>query len=172
MKNIILCGFMGCGKSTVGKLLAKKLGMTFVDMDAYIEEKAGMTVKEIFAGFGESHFRDLEHQACIDLNATGNKVIGAGGGTLTFDRNTKVLKENGTVVFLEVSYEILCERLKNDTARPLLHCENRNEKIKELLEARTPIYKSVADITINGNLVPNKVVPEIIVESREPRPNN
>lgn len=170
MKNIILCGFMGCGKSTVGKLLAKKMGLSFVDMDSYIEEKAGMTVKEIFAKFGEPHFRDLEHQACIELNSTGNKVIGAGGGTLTFDRNTEVLKQNGTVVFLDVSYEVLCSRLKNDTTRPLLQCENRNEKIKELLEARTPIYKSVSDITINGDLVPNKVVPEIIVGAGFSRP--
>ena len=162
MKNIILCGFMGCGKSTVGKLLAKKLGMSFIDMDTYIEEKATMTVTEIFAKYSEGHFRDLEHQACIDLNSTDNKVIAAGGGTLTFDRNTKVLKENGTIVLLEVSYETLCSRLKNDTSRPLLQCENRNEKIKEMLDIRMPVYKKAADITINGDLVPNKVVPAII----------
>lgn len=162
MKNIILCGFMGCGKSTVGKLLAKKTGMTFVDMDSYIEEKAEMTIKEIFAQLGESHFRDLEHQACVELSETGNKVIAAGGGALTFDRNIEALKKNGTILLLDVSYEMLCIRLKNDTTRPLLQCENRNEKIKELLEARMPLYRKAADITINGDLVPNKVVPAII----------
>ena len=162
MKNIILCGFMGCGKSTVGKFLAKKSGMTFVDMDTYIENMAGMTVKEIFAEKGEAHFRDLEHQACIELSQNGNKVIAAGGGTLTFDRNINALKNNGTILLLEVSYEKLCIRLRNDTTRPLLQCENRNQKIQELLTKRMPIYKKAADIIINGDLVPNKVVPEIM----------
>lgn len=162
MDNIILCGFMGCGKSTVGKLLAKKTGMTFVDMDTYIEQQSGMTVKEIFDKFGESHFRDLEHQACIELSQSGNKVIAAGGGTLTFDRNISVLKEKGKIILLEVSYPHLCSRLQNDNTRPLLQCENRNEKIKELLDKRMPVYKKAADIIIDGNYVPNKVVPQII----------
>lgn len=162
MKNIILCGFMGCGKSTVGKLLAKKTDSTFVDMDSYIEEKAGMTISEIFAQHGEDYFRDLEHQACVELSETGDKIIAAGGGALTFDRNIEALKKNGTILLLDVSYDMLCIRLKNDTTRPLLQCENRNEKIKELLKARMPLYRKAADITINGDLVPNKVVPSII----------
>lgn len=162
MKNIILCGFMGCGKSTVGKLLAKKMGVSFVDMDAYIENKSQMTVKEIFEKHGESYFRDLEYDACVKLSKTGDKVIAAGGGTLTFPRNVDVFKKNGLILFLDVSYKALCTRLKNDTSRPLLQCENRNEKIKELLDKRMPVYKSVADYVIKGDLPPNKVVPQII----------
>lgn len=162
MKNIILCGFMGCGKSTIGKKLAKKTDTTFVDMDAYIEEKSKMKVKEIFEKFGENYFRDLEHQACIDLSKTGDKIIAAGGGTLTFQRNIDALKENGKVIFLDASYEAICIRLRNDTTRPLLQCENRNEKIRELLGKRTPVYKSAADYIVEANLPPNKVTGKIM----------
>ena len=83
MNNIILCGFMGCGKSTVGKNIARKSGRRFIDMDAYIEEEAGMTVSEIFAREGEEGFRDREHQACLELAQKSNAVIAAGGGALT-----------------------------------------------------------------------------------------
>lgn len=162
MNNIILCGFMGCGKTTVGKNLAKIADMKFIDMDKYIEEKEQMTVKEIFAEKGEDGFRDMEHQACIELAKENNNVIAAGGGTLTFDRNVEVLSKTGTIVLIDASYKILCDRLKNDTARPLLQTENRNEKIKELLEIRMPLYKKASSITVNGNLPPKKVAQEII----------
>lgn len=162
MKNIILCGFMGCGKSTIGKILAKKTGTTFVDMDNYIEKKAGMSISEIFEKHGEDHFRDLEHQACIELSQTDNKIIAAGGGALTFDRNITALKENGTILFLDASYKAICIRLKNDTTRPLLQCENRNEKIRELLEKRVPLYRKAADLTVEANLPPNKVTAKIM----------
>lgn len=161
MKNIILCGFMGCGKSTVGKELSKILNTTFVDMDSYIENKAKMTVAEIFEKYGEGGFRDMEYQACLELSETNNKVIAAGGGTLTFERNVNVLKQNGVIVLIDCSYEVLCQRLANDTARPLLQCENRNDKIKELLTKRMPIYKSACDLTVNGDFLPLEVAQNI-----------
>lgn len=153
---------MGCGKSTIGKLLAKKTGTAFVDMDDFIEKQVNMSVREIFDKYGEDYFRELEHQACVELSKTGNKVIAAGGGALTFERNINALKENGKILFLDVSYSALCIRLKNDKTRPLLQCENRNEKIKELLEKRTPIYQSAADYIVEANLPPNKVARKII----------
>ncbi len=162
MNNIILCGFMGCGKTTVGKNLAKTANMRFIDMDKYIEDKAHMTVKEIFAEKGEDGFRQMEHQACIDLAKESNNVIAAGGGTLTFQKNVDVLTKTGIIVLIDASYETLCDRLKNDTARPLLQCENRNQKIKELLEKRMPLYKKAAEISVNGNLSPKKVAQEIL----------
>lgn len=162
MNNIILCGFMGCGKTTVGKILAKTADMRFIDMDKYIEDKAHMTVKEIFAEKGEDGFREMEHQACIDLSKEINNVIAAGGGTLTFQRNVDVLSKTGTIVLIDASYEVLCGRLKNDTVRPLLQCENRNHKIKELLEKRMPLYKNAAEIFVNGNISPKNVAQEIL----------
>lgn len=162
MKNIILCGFMGCGKSTVGKELAKLIGFSFIDMDEYIEKKANMTVKEIFAKFGEAGFRDMEHNACVELSKEKSRVIAAGGGTLTFQRNVNALKENGVVILIDASYETLCERLKEDTQRPLLQCANRNEKIKELLEKRLPLYKEASDVSVDGNNTPLNVAQSII----------
>ncbi len=151
MKNIILCGFMGCGKSTIGRRLSKKTGAEFVDMDKYIEEKAGLTVAEIFEQFGEEGFRKMEREACRELAEKSGLIIAAGGGTLTFRENVDVLGSTGRIVFINVSYEQLCERLKRDTRRPLLQVENRNERIRELLTERLPMYNRAASIVVDGN---------------------
>ncbi|MCH5303234.1 MAG: shikimate kinase [Ruminococcus sp.] len=151
MKNIILCGFMGCGKSTIGKILSNKTKMPFIDMDKYIEKKTGMTVSGIFEKYGEGKFREIESEVCLELSEKSDLIIAAGGGTLTFQKNIDVLKRTGRIVFIDVKYEMLCKRLKHDKKRPLLQVENRNEKIKELLKARTPIYKSAASIYVDGN---------------------
>jgi shikimate kinase len=157
MKNIILCGFMGCGKSTIGRKLSKRLEKEFVDMDRYIEAKEGLTVKEIFEKYGEEKFRELETQACRELSEKSDLIIAAGGGTLTFQRNIDILSSTGRIVYVDVKYEMLCERLKRDTRRPLLQVENRNEVIKELLEKRRPIYERAASIYIDGNFTSGKV---------------
>jgi shikimate kinase len=157
---------MGCGKTTVGKSLAKLSDMDFVDMDKYIETNANMTVKEIFAEKGEDGFRDMEHQACKELALESNKIIAAGGGTLTFQRNIDVLSKTGTIVLIDTSYETICKRLAHDTTRPLLQCENRNEKIKELLDKRMPIYKKASSVSVNGNCTPKKVAQEILEKLR------
>lgn len=161
MKNIILCGFMGCGKSTVGKELSKLINANFIDMDSYIEAKANMTVTEIFANYGEDGFRDMEHDACVQLAQGNNNVIAAGGGTLTFQRNVDILSKTGVIVLIDTGYETLCSRLADDTQRPLLQCENRNEKIKELLTARLPLYKKACSIIIDGDAPPINVAKQI-----------
>ncbi len=162
MKNIILCGFMGCGKSTIGRKLSAKTDMPFIDLDRYIEDKAGITVKEIFEKYGEEKFREMETEACRELSEKEGLIIAAGGGTLTFQRNIDILKKSGRIIYIDVKYEILCERLKRDTRRPLLQVENRNEVIKELLEKRAPIYKKAASVYIDGNFSTNRVT-EIIL---------
>src|SRR5574344_604698 len=111
--NVILCGFMGCGKSTIGKKLGKFTGREFVDMDNYIEKKSGITVKEIFAKFGEDYFRDLEHEAACELAQKQNMIISAGGGTMLYERNVAALKATGTVVLLNVSLSTLKYWLRN-----------------------------------------------------------
>lgn len=148
---------MGCGKSTIGRKLSQRLEKEFVDMDRYIEAKEGLTVKEIFEKYGEEKFRELETQACRELSEKSDLIIAAGGGTLTFQRNIDILSSTGRIVYVDVKYEMLCERLKRDTRRPLLQVENRNEVIKELLEKRRPIYERAASIYIDGNFTSGKV---------------
>jgi shikimate kinase len=162
MKNIILCGFMGCGKSTIGRKIANKTEKEFVDMDRYIEKKAGMTVSEIFEKYGEEKFRELETEACKELSEKSGLIIASGGGTLTYQRNIDILKKSGRIVYIDVKYEMLCKRLKRDTRRPLLQVENRNAVIKELLEKRRPIYEKAASIYVDGNFTSGRVADIVI----------
>lgn len=161
-KNIILCGFMGCGKTTVGENLKKKAGMYLVDTDAYIEKTQNMTISEIFAEYGEDHFRELEHQACKELSQKKGIIISTGGGALTFQRNVDVLKETGTIVLIDVPLEVLKERLKYDKTRPLLQRPDKDEAMKALYEKRMPLYKNAADIVINGDNSPLQVAINIL----------
>ncbi len=156
MNNIVLCGFMGCGKTTVGKNLARKAGRKFVDMDYYIEEKENMKISEIFEKYGEAKFRDIEHNACLELAKTRGLVIASGGGAFTFQRNVDAFKGRDKIVFLDVPLDIIKLRLKNDTTRPLLQRPDRDEAMRELYEKRLPIYLSAADITVSGKNTPLK----------------
>lgn len=154
MDNIILCGFMGCGKSTVGKNIARKTGKRFIDMDRYIEEKAGMTVSEIFEKYGEDGFRELEHEACKELSAMQNMVIASGGGALTFSRNTEVFRGKDTIVLLDVPLHVIQHRLRNDKRRPLLQRPDKNKVMEELYRKRMPLYHEAADIVVKGKNTP------------------
>lgn len=162
MNNIVLCGFMGCGKSTVGKNLAKKSGRKFIDMDSYIEEKEGFTVSQIFEKFGEAHFRDLEHQACIELSKKNNLVIASGGGAFTFERNVEVFKGKDTIVLIDVPLEIIKQRLKNNKTRPLLQRPDKDIVMKQLYEKRFPLYKKAANIIVSGKTTPVKTAYSIL----------
>ena len=154
MNNIVLCGFMGRGKSTVGKNIARKSGRKFLDMDSYIEQKAGMTVSEIFEKFGEEKFRDMEHDACVELAELEGLVIASGGGAFTFKRNVEAFKGKDKIVFLDVPLGIIKNRLKNDTTRPLLQRPDRDRVMKDLYNNRYPIYHAAADIVIKGRNTP------------------
>ncbi len=162
MKNIVLCGFMGCGKSTVGALLAKKTGMAFVDLDSYIEKKEKMTVSKIFETGGESYFRSLERQAVEEISLKNGMVLAAGGGTLTFRENVDTLKKNCLIVLLDLPVETVALRLENDTTRPLLHRPDKDQVMRELYEKRLPLYKAAADIVIDADRSPMQVCMDII----------
>lgn len=153
---------MGCGKSTVGRRLAERLQMTFVDMDAYIERQAGCTVSDIFRDMGEAGFRKLEHDACCTLGSDSGLVIATGGGAVMRDDNVEALKANGTIVLLEVSVDCVLSRLKNDTTRPLLRQPDKRRAATELLEARIPFYLAAADIVVNGEADADTVVTAIL----------
>ncbi len=145
---------MGCGKSTVGKNIARKTGKKFLDMDSYIEKKAGMRISEIFEKYGEDKFRDMEHEACIELSQTSGLIIASGGGAFTFQRNVDVFKGKDTIVFLDVDLEVIKYRLRNDKTRPLLQKPDKDKVMKELYEKRYPIYQSAADVVVSGKSTP------------------
>lgn len=162
MDNIVLCGFMGCGKSTVGKNIARKTGKKFLDMDSYIEKKAGMTVSEIFDKYGESAFRDMEHEACKELSEMKDLIIASGGGAFTFERNVEVFKGKDTIVLLDVPLNIIKYRLRNDKTRPLLQRPDKDKAMQELYDKRLPLYQSAADIIVSGKNTPIKTAFTVI----------
>lgn len=160
--NIILTGFMGCGKTSVGIRLSYTLRRTLIDTDKWIEKKQGKTVSEIFASEGEEAFRRMESECIRELIGTADgQVISTGGGLPVRKENRKLLKELGTVYYLKATPECVYERLKGDTTRPLLQGENPREKIRELLEAREAFYQEGADVIIE---VSAKSFEDIITE--------
>ncbi len=150
VKNLVLCGFMGCGKSTVGRELAAQTGLFFIDMDNYIVEKAGLPIEEIFARHGEPYFRMLESQACQELSQRGGQVIATGGGALTFPKNAAVLRQNGLIILLDVALPILCARLDQDpTPRPVLQKARETGMLEALHAERMRLYQQAADLTVS-----------------------
>ena len=165
-KNIVLCGFMGSGKSVTGKALANCLNAEFIDMDAYIEKTENMSVSEIFEKFGENHFRNLEAKASATLGTFENKVIACGGGTVVNPENTMALKQNGELFYLSVAPETVINRLKTDNTRPLL-AKNKENAVNSLLNSRAPIYEAAADHIIDANKSVTEVVEQILKIVRE-----
>lgn len=163
MNNIVLIGFMGSGKTTVGKKLAEELEIEWLDIDTEIEKREGKPISEIFAEKGELYFREIETGYIRSLLSVQKTVISTGGGIVLKEENVALLKEIGMVIFLHADFSQIIERLKEDTTRPLLQGENREEKVMNLLEQRDPSYLSAADIIIQttGKGV-NNVVEEII----------
>jgi shikimate kinase len=163
MNNITLCGFMGCGKSTVGKSLAAKLGTEFIDMDKYIENAADMLIIDIFETLGEPTFRKFESETAIALSKKENIIIAAGGGAVLKEENVKAFKNGGKLVLIDVPLSIIKERLSGDKTRPLLIRANKDKRMLQLFVTRLPIYSNAADIIIDaGNKTPEAIADEII----------
>ena len=120
-KNIVLCGFMGSGKSTIGNLLSKKMGMAFIDLDAYIEKKENKSVSQIFADSGEEYFRQLEKNAVKELAYKKSVILATGGGTLTFQENVDVLRNaDNKIILLDLPVEVVEQRLHRCTGMRLI----------------------------------------------------
>lgn len=161
-KNIFLVGFMGAGKSTVGKILADKTRYTFLDADKVIEEKAGTTITQIFAEHGEPYFRNLESESLEELADDSNQVIATGGGVVQRERNWQAIKNSGISIYLKASVETIWDRIKNDTSRPLLQVDDPVETARELLNKRAEMYEK-ADIIINTDELSLEQVADNIV---------
>jgi len=147
-RKVVLIGFMGTGKTVVGKALAKELGWRFLDTDVIIEKKEGRRVSTIFKREGEAYFRDVETRVIKDVSRLKNAVISAGGGAVLRDENVKYLKKNGVIVCLDASPRVILSRLKGDRSRPLLGKRHRLKNVRRLLRLRKPYYQ-VADYTVS-----------------------
>lgn len=165
MGNVILIGFMGCGKTTVGLKLSYRLRRSIIDTDKEIEREEKRTISEIFATDGEPYFRDRE-TACLQklTESTNNQIISVGGGLPMREENRRLLHELGQVFYLCAKGETIYERVKDDTTRPLLQVEDPLAKIETLLQERDPYYRAAADVVI---AVDGKSFEEILSEIEE-----
>ena len=145
-RNIVLVGFMGTGKSTVGKILAKRLGRTWVDVDQRIEEAEKRKIGDIFEKDGEAGFRALEKEMVRRVCGGANLVITTGGGAVLDEENMRALKQNGFLIALDASPETIYQRVKDSRHRPLLKSGDLMGEIRRLLEARRPFYAK-ADVS-------------------------
>ncbi len=163
--NVALIGFMGTGKTVVGKALAKKLNWTFVEMDSVIEQKAGKTIPEIFQQDGEIVFRELEIAVTKEVSQEENRVIACGGGVVLNQINIDRLRQKSKIVCLTASPTVIMKRTLSDGGeRPLLKVADPILTIRELLRFRKPFYERAANITINTSKLDVDTVTEQIIE--------
>ena len=146
--NIFLIGFMGAGKSMIARTLQRELGFPLVEMDERIVQEQGMSINDIFAQYGEAHFREIESQLVVDLGKQEPSIVSCGGGVVVRPENTQNMKKSGRIVLLKASPETIFERVKNSTDRPILNGHMNVEYIAELMEKRRVLYEEAADITI------------------------
>jgi len=142
MKNIVLLGFMGTGKTSIGRSLASKLQCRFVDVDSMIEFERGEKINEIFAKHGESYFRALEREMIITVSHYKNTVIATGGGAVLYPENIDQLRRNGVLITLTAAPEVILERTAKKTTRPLLNTPDPKQAIAMLLAEREPLYQA------------------------------
>jgi shikimate kinase/3-dehydroquinate synthase len=161
-RSIVLVGMMGAGKTSVGRRLAAKLGLPFVDADAEIEAGAQMTVPEIFDRFGEAYFRDGERKVLARLIADGQKVLATGGGAFMNEQTRQRIAERGVSIWLKPDFDVLMRRLRKRTNRPLLQTPDPDETARQLLVERSPIY-GLADLIIESRDGPHETVVDAIV---------
>ena len=143
--NIVLIGFMGSGKSSIGRLVAGRMGFQFVDTDALIVQRAGMPIPQIFAESGEESFREQETAAIESLGPLSRCVIATGGGAVLREKNRALLRALGFVVLLTASEETIFRRVARNTKRPLLQTENPRETVAQMLAARREVYEAAAE---------------------------
>ncbi len=163
--SIALVGFMGTGKTAVGKLLAKKLGKEFIELDALIEEKAGKSIPEIFRQDGEIAFRQLEIEVTESIAGRKNTVIACGGGVVLNTINIDRLRRDCVIIHLTAAPSVILKRTAADRdSRPLLAAGDRSQQIERLLKYRQPFYERAADITVNTSRLKVEEVIGMIID--------
>ncbi len=166
MENIILTGYMGSGKTTIGKNLAKQKNFTFVDTDEMIVKQQHSSINKIFATEGEQAFRDMETALLRQFIADKKEhmVISTGGGMPLRAENRQLLSRLGKVVYLKASPKTIYARIKGDTTRPLLQCENPMKRIEEMIAAREPLYEEGAMLVVDVNALRQSEATLLILE--------
>lgn len=159
--NIVLCGFMGSGKTTVGKKLSNYTGLKFIDTDTYVEKKVGHTINQIFNKYGETYFRNIEKDCVKEISSKTDYIISTGGGTILNKSNVDNLKKSGKIIFINVSFDIITYRLSKDNTRPLIKNSDINS-IEELFKQRQEKYQLVSDIMVDGTLSIDEICKDII----------
>jgi shikimate kinase len=165
--NIVFIGFMGSGKTSIGRIVAKKLGFQFVDTDAVVVERAGMQVPEIFAGRGEAWFRDQETSTLESMAILNRSVISTGGGIVLREANRALLRGLGFVVWLTASEDVIFDRVSRNKRRPLLQTADPRKTVQELLAGRLEFYRSVSRFTLDTTVLSHEKAAEtVIAEAR------
>ena len=162
--NLVLCGMMGVGKTTVGIKIAELTGRRWYDTDGLITDRHGK-IPDIFEYYGEPHFRKLETEIIRELSLRDGLVISTGGGAVMKTENTAMLKRGGKIVYLRATIDTLVSRLNTDNSRPLLQSTEQNirTRLTKLLNERTPVYEHVADLTIDvDGKTPEEIAKEIL----------
>ncbi len=162
MKNIVLTGFMGTGKTAVGRELARMLDMKLIDIDTEIELSQKMTINDIFKNYGEGQFRDIETEMIRKISEEKNIIISTGGGAVLKQENMDILRKNGIIFCLNAAPETILERTGRSDDRPLLKVEDPMIKIKELLNYRKPFYEKAGAMLYTDGRTPLQVAEEII----------
>lgn len=162
MRNLVLLGFMGTGKSALGRRLAELAGRPFLDMDAELERRAGCPIPQIFAERGEATFRDMESRLAEEWGKRNGTVIACGGGVVLREDNLRALGRNGVLVCLTARPEVILERTSRSRRRPLLEVENRAQKIHDLLAVRAPLYAKIPLQVDTSDLDPDALADRIL----------
>lgn len=168
-KNIVLIGFMGSGKSTVGRELHQRLGYPLVDMDQVIEQRARKSIAAIFADEGEQFFRDRETSLLQELDdaTSPRRIISTGGGVIGREENRTLLRQLGYVVWLNAPMAVILDRTSKNRERPLLHTEDPVARVTALMEARRPLYEGVSHLKIDtAGLDSNELATGILESAR------
>ena len=170
MKRIFLIGYMGAGKTTLGKVLAMRMNLSYIDTDHYIENRYHKKISEIFATEGEGHFREIEHRILLEVSEFENIVVSTGGGTPCFNNNMNIMNDLGTTVYLETSAEELAARLKvSKNVRPILSKYSGSELIdfiRENLDKRKVFYEQ-AKIRFNAEQMLTEKDVDVLAEKLE-----
>jgi shikimate kinase len=162
MGNIYLVGFMGTGKTVVGKELARRKNWRFVDLDELIELKEKMTIVDIFAKKGEPYFRRREKETLKEISRENNFVVACGGGIVLDEENIKIMQETGTLICLTADPQVIFKRTQGFNYRPLLNVPNPLQRIEELLKKRAPFYDRIEKKIDTSNLNIDEVVEEVL----------
>jgi len=167
-RSLVLVGMMGAGKSSIGRKLASKLGLPFVDADMEIEQAAGMSISDIFAKHGEPYFRAGEARVIARLLDGGPQVLATGGGAFMNPESRAAIRAKGISVWLKADFDVLMRRIKRRSDRPMLKTDDPAETLKRLLKERDPVYAE-ADVTVHSREVPHEIIIAEILAALAPR---